>query len=55
MEVLEKCFRDKLVAGVWLDRLKAMIPTYGIDLKVDAAACRDTRASTAKTLQLEYV
>jgi len=54
VQVLEKCFGDKLADG-WLDRLKAIIPTYGIDLKQDAAACRDTRAATAAVLRLENV
>jgi malate dehydrogenase (quinone) len=55
IEVLEKCFEDELTTGGWLKRLKTIIPTYGIDLKRDAAACRDIRASTAKVLKLENV
>jgi malate dehydrogenase (quinone) len=55
IEVLEKCFGDELATGGWLKRLKTIIPTYGIDLKRDAAACRDTRASTAKALKLDNV
>jgi len=54
VQVLEKCFGNQL-AGGWLDRLKAIIPTYGTDLKQDAAACRDTRAKTATVLGLENV
>jgi malate dehydrogenase (quinone) len=53
-QVLEKCFKQEL-AGGWRDRLKAIIPTYGIDLTKDAAACRDTRAKTAKVLRLTNV
>ncbi|MFC0242606.1 malate dehydrogenase (quinone) [Rhodopseudomonas telluris] len=55
MEVLQKCFDDQLTPDGWLGRLRQMIPTYGIDLKQDAAACRDIRAKTAKVLQLEFV
>jgi malate dehydrogenase (quinone) len=55
LRVLETCFADKLKPGVWLDKLKDVIPTYGIDLKQDAAACLQTRAETAKTLKLENV
>jgi malate dehydrogenase (quinone) len=55
LEVLEKCFGDKLAPGRWLDRLKTIIPTYGIDLKQDAAACRNIRSQTATVLQLENV
>ena len=51
LEVLEKCF-EKELAGGWQDRLKAIIPTYGIDLIQDAAACRDIRAQTAAVLKL---
>ena len=39
----------------WLERLKTIIPTYGIDLKKDAAAIRKTRAETAAVLRLENV
>jgi malate dehydrogenase (quinone) len=55
IEVIEKCFHEELVAGGWLQRLKAIIPTYGIDLKEDAVACRDIRARTAKVLKLDNV
>jgi len=51
--VLEKCFANELATGGWLDRLKRIIPTYGIDLKRDAAATRETRARTAKVLEIE--
>ena len=52
VQVLETCFASEL-AGGWLDRLKTIIPTYGIDLKQDAAATRETRARTAKVLGIE--
>lgn len=55
MEVLQKCFDDKLTPDGWLGALKQMIPTYGIDLKQDASACRDSRARTAKVLHLDFV
>lgn len=55
LEVLHTCFADKLTADAWLPKLKTLIPTYGVDLKTDADACRDTRKSTAATLNLEYV
>ncbi len=54
LEVLEKCF-EKELAGGWRDRLKTIIPTYGIDLIQDAAACRDIRAQTAAVLKLANV
>ncbi|UIN35694.1 malate dehydrogenase (quinone) [Methylobacterium oryzae] len=55
VEVLEKCFADRLTPDAWLPRLKAVIPTYGIDLKRDAEACRRTRAETAPVLRIDNV
>ncbi|CAK7022879.1 malate dehydrogenase (quinone) [Kerstersia gyiorum] len=55
LEVLQKCFADKLTDDGWLPRLKTIIPTYGVDLKTDADACREIRKSTAATLNLEFI
>ena len=55
VEVLEKCFADRLTPDAWLPRLKAVIPTYGIDLKTDADACHRTREETAAILGLQSV
>jgi malate dehydrogenase (quinone) len=55
MEVLRTCFADRLTEGAWLPALKRMIPTYGIDLKQDADACRRTRADTAPVLKIENI
>jgi malate dehydrogenase (quinone) len=54
-EVLRVCFADKLTEDGWLPALRRLIPTYGIDLTVDADACRKTRADTAKVLELVNV
>jgi len=55
MEVLQTCFDSKLTDDAWLPALKAIIPTYGIDLTEDAAACRATRAATAPVLKIDNV
>jgi malate dehydrogenase (quinone) len=55
MGVLQKCFPDRLTASGWLPKLRQVIPTYGIDLKQDANACRHIRAETAPVLKLENV
>jgi len=55
MGVLQACFPDKLTENAWLPALRNMIPTYGIDLKQDADACRKTRAETAPLLKIENV
>lgn len=53
--VLQKCFAAELTEAAWLPKLKQIIPTYGIDLKQDADACRRIRAETAPVLELENV
>jgi malate dehydrogenase (quinone) len=55
INVLQKCFGNELTEGAWLPRLKAMIPTYGIDLKINAEACRRTRAETAPVLKIDNI
>ncbi len=55
LDIVKKCFADRLTPDGWLPKLKEVIPTYGIDLKVDADACRRTRAETASVLQIENV
>jgi malate dehydrogenase (quinone) len=53
--VLKKCFSEQLTDDGWLPKLKTILPSYGLDLRIDAAACRDSRKRTAKTLGLEFV
>ncbi len=55
IEVLQKCFPDELTESAWLSRLRQIIPTYGIDLKADADACRRIRADTAVALKVDNV
>jgi malate dehydrogenase (quinone) len=55
LEVLQRCFGDQLTVDGWLPRLKTIIPTFGIDLKQDAEACRASRAATAATLRINNV
>lgn len=55
LNLLNTCFSDELAHSGWLERLKAIIPTYGIDLTKDADACKNIRATTAKTLSLENI
>ncbi|HSZ91133.1 MAG TPA: malate dehydrogenase (quinone), partial [Acetobacteraceae bacterium] len=53
--VLQKCFPGELTESAWLPKLKQIIPTYGIDLRQDADACRRTRAETAPLLKIENI
>jgi len=50
--VLKKCFPDRLTDSAWLPKLKEIIPTFGINLIEDAAACDRIRAETAPVLKI---
>jgi malate dehydrogenase (quinone) len=50
--VLRTCFPDRLTDDGWMPAIRRLFPTYGIDLAVDADACRKTRADTASALKL---
>lgn len=54
INVLETCFSNQLEHDGWKERLATIIPTYGIDLKEDAQACRDIRKATSRTLKLDH-
>ena len=51
VHMLENCFHEQLV-GHWEPKLKEMIPSYGHDLKTDAALSARVRAETAEVLKL---
>ena len=53
--VLRKCFPDRLTGSGWLPKLKEIIPTYGVNLIEDAAACDRIRAETAPVLKIANV
>jgi malate dehydrogenase (quinone) len=54
VHMLENCFHEQLV-GHWEPKLKEMIPSYGHDLKTDAALSARVRAETAEVLKLRTV
>jgi malate dehydrogenase (quinone) len=54
VHMLENCFHEQLV-GHWVPKLQEMIPSYGHDLKTDAALCARVRAETAEALMLHNV
>jgi malate dehydrogenase (quinone) len=53
--VLRKCFPDRLTGGRWLPKPKEIIPTYGVNLIEDAAACDRIRADTAPVLKIANI
>lgn len=54
-EVLKVCFADRLTEDGWLPAVRRLFPTWGIDLTVDADACRSTRADTAPVLEIANI
>jgi malate dehydrogenase (quinone) len=55
LQVMERCFPEKLKPGLWLAKLKEMIPSYGQSLINDPALCRRVRAETAELLKIKNI
>jgi malate dehydrogenase (quinone) len=55
LNVIGRCFKDKLTAEGWGTKLKGMIPSYGESLIDNAELCRRVRAETAAVLYLQNV
>lgn len=54
VQVIERCFVENLRDG-WAGKLKQMIPSYGQSLIENTALCRQVRADTAATLNLQNI
>src|SRR5262249_13326692 len=55
LQVVERCFAERLQAGGWSAKLKDMIPSYGQSLVENAALCQQVRAETAAVLNLNTI
>jgi len=55
VEVIERCFPEKLKKGGWSAKLKEIIPSYGQSLAENAALCQQVRAETAAVLQINNI
>jgi len=53
LDVVEKCFPEKIKSNDWLKKIRTMIPTYGMSLVEDRDLCLSTRERTTKVLKLE--
>jgi malate dehydrogenase (quinone) len=53
VDVLERCFPDKVKDGVWTAKLKEMIPSFGQKLKDNPDLTLKLRADTAKVLNIK--
>jgi malate dehydrogenase (quinone) len=55
LEVIKRCFPEKLKAGGWAAKLKEMIPSFGQNLSENAALCQQVRAETAAVLNINNI
>ncbi|MEJ7587061.1 MAG: malate:quinone oxidoreductase [Ferruginibacter sp.] len=53
LDVLKRCFKDKIDTPLWQAKLKEIIPTYGKSLASDPDLCRMIRKQTGETLGLD--
>jgi malate dehydrogenase (quinone) len=53
IDVIERCFSDKLDSDGWKERLKTMIPSYEESLIEDAELLQTIRQDTLSTLELK--
>jgi malate dehydrogenase (quinone) len=52
LDLLQRCFGEKLQSQEWQDKLKLMIPSYGRSLAEDAKLMEETRNRTSEILNL---
>jgi malate dehydrogenase (quinone) len=55
IQILERCFADKLNNVGWLGKLKQMIPSYGQSLIENTELCQKVRADTAVILNIHNI
>jgi malate dehydrogenase (quinone) len=55
VDVLERCFPEKVKNGDWTPKLKEMIPSYGQSLIDNPSLALELRAKTAKVLNIKNV
>ncbi|GAB4093682.1 malate:quinone oxidoreductase [Flaviaesturariibacter terrae] len=50
LDLLRRCFPQKLASEAWQQKLRTLIPSYGRPLGNDAALCAEVRAYTGRVL-----
>jgi malate dehydrogenase (quinone) len=55
IQVIERCFAEKLKHGGWCAKLKELIPSYGQSLAGNPALCQQVRAETAAVLNINNI
>ncbi|MEO7046499.1 MAG: malate:quinone oxidoreductase, partial [Ferruginibacter sp.] len=54
IDVLKKCFAEKMKTVEWQERLKQLIPSYGQSLADDQALCQEVRKRSGEILEIKY-
>jgi len=52
LNLLNRCFKDKMKTPEWQAKIKQMVPSYGTHLSNNAELCYEIRNRTAETLKL---
>ncbi|MDX2304772.1 MAG: malate dehydrogenase (quinone) [Microscillaceae bacterium] len=52
LELIEKCFKDKMQSAEWQQKLQEMIPSYGKSLYEHQELCRKIRENTHRHLEI---
>lgn len=55
LDLLKRCFTDKVDSKEWQSKLKQMIPSYGQSLTANKELCMKVRADTSEVLGLRFV
>ncbi|WP_205504428.1 malate:quinone oxidoreductase [Rufibacter psychrotolerans] len=50
--LIHKCFPERAATSEWQNKIKEMIPSYGMSLAKNPQLCEETRAYTSRVLQL---
>ena len=54
IDVLNKCFSDKMQSSIWQEKMKQMIPSYGQSLNDNPELLTSIQEMTSKTLKLHH-
>jgi malate dehydrogenase (quinone) len=54
IEVIERCYKQRMKSAEWKNKMKEMIPSYGESLDDNVALLHEVRDRTLDTLGLEH-
>jgi malate dehydrogenase (quinone) len=55
INLLDRCFKDKMQTPAWRSKLKEMIPSFGENMGKDAELLRRMRTHTSEVLKIEVM